>query len=134
MQWRGRTHFFAMAATLMRRILIDHARERGRDKRGGGVALTWIGDHEVADSERGVDLLELDAALTLLARFDERQSRIVELRFFVGLTIEETAEALDVSPATVSREWLSARAWLYHYLADCQPASNDKPHRRPDSA
>src|SRR5437867_4091447 len=73
MQWRDRSHFFAMAATLMRRVLIDHARERGRDKRGGGIALTWIGHHDVAQEERGVDLLALDAALAELARFDERQ-------------------------------------------------------------
>jgi RNA polymerase sigma-70 factor, ECF subfamily len=118
MQWRDRTHFFAMAATQMRRIPVDHARERGRDKRGGGVVLTSIDDHAVAVPERGVDVAALDAALTELARFDPRQARIVELRFFGGMTMDETAAALDISPATVGREWVSARAWLHHHLTN----------------
>lgn len=116
LQWRDRTHFFAMAATMMRRILVDHARSRDRDKRGGGVIVTSIGDHDAAAPETGVDIAALDAALTDLARFDAQQARIVELRFFGGLTIDETAAALEISPATVGREWASARAWLHHHL------------------
>ena len=117
MQWRDRTHFFATAATMMRRILVDSARHRDRDKRGGGVILTSIGDHDAPAPEPGIDVAALDEALTELARFDAQQARIVELRFFGGLTIEETAGALDVSPATVGREWASARAWLHHHLS-----------------
>lgn len=114
-QWRDRTHFFAMAATLMRRILVDHARQRGRDKRGGGVSVTSLADQAVAP-ESTVDVIALDEALTRLAVLDAQQARIVELRFFTGLTVEETAEALDISPATVKREWATAKAWLYREL------------------
>jgi RNA polymerase sigma factor (TIGR02999 family) len=115
MQWRDRAHFFAMAATLMRRILVDYARERSRDKRGGGVSVTSL-DEQVAVSKASVDVVALDQALDRLAAMDLQQSQIVELRFFSGLTIEETAEALDLSPATVKREWTSARAWLHQQL------------------
>jgi RNA polymerase sigma factor (TIGR02999 family) len=115
MQWRDRAHFFAMAATLMRRILVDHARERSRDKRGGGVSVTSL-DEQVAVSKASVDVVALDEALDRLAAMDFQQSQIVELRFFSGLTIEETAEALDLSPATVKREWTSAKAWLHQQL------------------
>jgi RNA polymerase sigma-70 factor (ECF subfamily) len=116
MRWQDRTHFVATAATLMRRILVDAARARQRQKRGGGLTLTSIEPDEAAAPERAVDVLALDEALTALALFDERQCRLVELRFFGGLTIDEVARALDISPATVGREWLSARAWLRHYL------------------
>lgn len=116
MQWRDRTHFFAMAATQMRRILIDQARGRNRGKRGGGVQLTSIDRHDRAAPEPDVDVEALDEALTELARLDPQQARIVELRFFGGLTLEETAQALEISPATVGRDWVSARAWLHHYL------------------
>jgi RNA polymerase sigma factor (TIGR02999 family) len=115
MQWRDRAHFFAMAATLMRRILVDYARERSRDKRGGGVSVTSL-DEQVAASKASVDVVALDQALDRLAAMDLQQSQIVELRFFSGLTIEETAEALDLSPATVKREWTSAKAWLHQQL------------------
>jgi RNA polymerase sigma factor (TIGR02999 family) len=115
MQWRDRAHFFAMAATLMRRILVDHARERACDKRGGGVVLTGI-LAEPSASASTIDALALDEALERLAAMDAQQARIVELRYFAGLTIEETAEALRLSPATVKREWASARAWLYQQL------------------
>jgi RNA polymerase sigma factor (TIGR02999 family) len=115
MQWRDRAHFFAMAATLMRRILVDYARERSRDKRGGGVSVTSL-DEQVAVSKASVDVVALDQALDRLAAMDLQQSQIVELRFFSGLTIEETAEALDLSPATVKREWTSAKAWLHQQL------------------
>jgi RNA polymerase sigma factor (TIGR02999 family) len=115
MQWRDRAHFFAMAATLMRRILVDHARDRARDKRGGRVVLTSIDDKQIA-SASNVDVIALDEALDRLAAIDAQQARIVELRFFGGLTIEETAEALEVSPATVKREWTWVKAWLHQQL------------------
>jgi RNA polymerase sigma factor (TIGR02999 family) len=117
MQWRDRAHFMAMAATLMRRILVDYARERQADKRGAGVSITSIEDHDPAGPQREMNLIALDEALARLAAFDAQQSRIVEMRFFGGLTVEETAEALDISPTTVKREWASARAWLHHQLA-----------------
>jgi RNA polymerase sigma factor (TIGR02999 family) len=115
MQWRDRGHFFAMAATLMRRILVDHARDRARDKRGGGIVFTAIDGKQIGQSTN-IDAIALDEALDRLTAMDPQQSRIVELRFFGGLTIEETAEALDISPATVKREWTWAKAWLYHEL------------------
>lgn len=116
MQWRDRTHFCAMAATEMRRILVDHARGRDCAKRGGGVHVTSIENLAADVPDMGVDVTALDAALLELARFDARQARIVELRFFGGLTMDETAKALDISPATVGREWVSAKAWLFHHL------------------
>jgi RNA polymerase sigma factor (TIGR02999 family) len=116
MEWRDRTHFFAMAATQMRRILVDYARERDAGKRGGGVHVTSLDGLAADVPDRGVDVTALDAALEQLARFDAQQARIVELRFFGGLTMDETAKTLQISPATVGREWVSARAWLYHHL------------------
>ena len=115
LQWRDRTHFFAMAAMLMRRVLVDYARERGRDKRGGGVSITSLDEHAVGGTQ-DVDMLALDEALTRLAAMDPQQEKIVELRFFGGLTVDETAEELGVSPATVKRDWAIAKAWLYHEL------------------
>jgi RNA polymerase sigma factor (TIGR02999 family) len=115
MQWRDRGHFFAMAATLMRRILVDHARDRGREKRGGAIVFTTIDGKDIGSSTN-IDAIALDEALERLAAMDPQQSRIVELRFFGGLTIEETADALDISPATVKREWTWAKAWLYQQL------------------
>jgi RNA polymerase sigma factor (TIGR02999 family) len=115
MQWRDRGHFFAMAATLMRRILVDHARDRACDKRGGGVVFTAIDGNHIGQGTN-IDAIALDEALERLAAMDPQQSRIVELRFFGGLTIEETADALDISPATVKREWTWAKAWLYQQL------------------
>jgi RNA polymerase sigma factor (TIGR02999 family) len=115
MQWRDRAHFFAMAATLMRRILVDHARDRARDKRGGGVVFTALQDDQAAAGST-VDALALDEALDRLAAIDPQHARIVELRYFAGLTIEETSEALGISPATVKREWTWARAWLHQQL------------------
>jgi RNA polymerase sigma factor (TIGR02999 family) len=116
MQWRDRAHFFAMAATLMRRVLVDHARERARDKRGGGVVFTALEDEPMA-APSSIDALALDEALDRLAAIDPQHARIVELRYFAGLTIEETSEALRISPATVKREWTFARAWLHHQLS-----------------
>ena len=115
-EWRSRGHFFAIAATLMRRILVDHARDRGRDKRGGGVVLTSLGDKAIAPATN-IDILALDEVLDRLGAMDSQQASIVELRFFAGLTIEETADALGISPATVKRDWTWAKAWLYQQLA-----------------
>jgi RNA polymerase sigma factor (TIGR02999 family) len=113
-QWRNRAHFFGVAAGLMRRILVDHARRRSAQRRSGEkVALP----DELAAPQEGVDVVALDGALVQLAALDETQARIVELRFFGGLTLEETAEAVGVSRATVCREWDMARAWLHAQLA-----------------
>ena len=111
-----RNHFFALAATVMRSVLVDHARERLAAKRDGGIRLELVPELAMANV-RDVDLLNLDQALTALARLDQRQSRIVELRFFAGLSIEDTADVLEVSPATVKREWMTARAWLHDAMA-----------------
>ena len=111
--WQNRAHFFGICAQLMRRILVDHARERQAGKRGGAGAVRITLDERVAAvEEREVDLLALDEALTRLAAMDERQARVVELRFFSGLNVEETAEVMEVSPATVKLDWSMAKAWL----------------------
>jgi RNA polymerase sigma factor (TIGR02999 family) len=118
--WRGRAHFFGVAAQMMRRILVDHARERHAAKRGGGLRQLTLGDADAAAApaaEQGVDVLALHEALERLAALDAEQARLVELRYFGGLSIEETAEARDVSPATVKREWAVARAWLRRELS-----------------
>lgn len=115
MRWHDRTHFFAMAATLMRRVLVDYARQRGRAKRGAGISLTSP-DENAAAPEAAVDIVALDAALARLATVDEQQSRVVELRFFAGLSVEQTAEALGISPATVKRDWATAKLWLFNEL------------------
>ena len=109
--WQNRAHFFSVAATVMRKILVDHARRRQAEKRGGGPKLSL--DEAVSFAAEGeVDLIALDDALLNLERIDARQAKVVELRFFGGLTIEETAEALRISPATVKNEWAFAKAWL----------------------
>ena len=115
LRWRDRAHFFAMAATLMRRVLVDYARQRGREKRGAGVSVTSLDEQAVA-AQPAVDIVALDQALERLAVVDPQQSRVVELRFFAGLSVEETAEALGISPATVKRDWATARLWLYNEL------------------
>ena len=114
--WQNRAHFFGVAAQVMRHILVDHARERGAQKRGGGMTKLSLDEAVSFARQKEVDLIALDDALRDLARFDADQSRIVELRFFGGLTIEETAEALRISPATVKREWTLAKAWLHETL------------------
>ena len=114
----SRTHFFAISARLMRQILVDHARRKRADKRGGGA--TVIGLDEVAPAAAqtsGVGVLALDEALDALSSFDARQCRVVELRFFAGLNIPETADALGISTATVEREWAMAKAWLHQRLS-----------------
>jgi RNA polymerase sigma factor (TIGR02999 family) len=113
----GRTHFFAVAARLMRQILVDHARRKRADKRGGGVTMVSLDEVSPAAQTSGVDVLALDQALDALSSFDVRQCRVVELRFFAGLNIDEAAEALDVSTATVEREWAMAKAWLHRRLS-----------------
>jgi RNA polymerase sigma-70 factor (ECF subfamily) len=112
----GRRHFFALAAKVMRQVLVDHARRRGREKRGGGDAALPLDEALVALEVEGLDLLDLNAALEELAALDERQARVVELRFFGGLEAEEAAEVLGVSLSTVERDWRVARAWLYQRL------------------
>jgi len=111
-QWQNRAHFFAIAANLMRRILVDHARRRDAEKRGGSQVCLTLDEGLAWANEPDVDLLAIDEALDRLAIIDEQQARIVELRFFSGLTVEETATALGVSPKTVKRDWSVARAWL----------------------
>ena len=114
--WHGRTHFFAMAAQMMRQILVDHARMRNAAKRGSG-AFTVALNNDVADKPGvNIDLIGLDQAMKRLALLDPRQSQIVELRFFGGLSIEETARVVDISPATAKREWATARVWLHHAM------------------
>jgi RNA polymerase sigma factor (TIGR02999 family) len=110
--WQSRTHFFAIAANIMRRILVEHARRRAADKRGGSQLRVQL-DEKLAVADAGdVDLLAIDEALDTLAAIDPQQARVVELRFFSGLNVEETATVLGVSPKTVKRDWSVARAWL----------------------
>ncbi len=112
-KWRNRAHFFGVAAGMMRRILVDHARLRRAEKRGGGwERVTLVGDEVAADAPNEVDILALHESLERLAAFAPRQERIVELRYFGGLTIEEAAEVVGLSQATVVREWTIAKAWL----------------------
>jgi RNA polymerase sigma factor (TIGR02999 family) len=111
-QWQNRAHFFGVAAQLMRHILVDHARNRAAAKRGAGAPRLTLDPDIALPQERDVDLIALDDALNQLAALDPQQSRLVELRFFGGLSIEETSVVLGVSPATVKREWATARAWL----------------------
>ena len=114
--WQNRAHFFSAAAQLMRHILVDHARAHNAAKRGGGELRVSLKEDMAATEQREVDLIALDSALDELAALDEQQSRIVEMRFFGGLSVEETAEVLAVSPATVKREWSTAKAWLYRQM------------------
>ena len=115
MQWQNRAHFFAVSAQLMRRILVDHARRRNL-KRGGGVQHVSLDQTAMVGSERAADLVALDDAMNLLAKLDPRKVRVVEMRFFGGLSVEETAEILKVSAVTVMRDWNTAKAWLYRQL------------------
>jgi RNA polymerase sigma factor (TIGR02999 family) len=115
-EWQDRAHFFAVAARTMRHILVDHARAIAADKRGGGQRTISLDEAVSFSRNRDVDLLELDDALNMLARQDPQQSRIIELRFFGGMTIEETAAVTNISPASVKREWATARAWLYRQM------------------
>lgn len=121
-EWHNRAHFFAVAAQVMRRILIDHARKHHRAKRGAGAHHVSLDENAVIGQQRAAEFLALDAALIQLAEIDERKSRIVELRFFGGLTVEEVAELMDLSPITIKREWRSARAWLQNEISARQTA------------
>jgi RNA polymerase sigma-70 factor (ECF subfamily) len=116
--WKNRAHFFALSAQLMRRILVDHARNRQYAKRGGGARRISFDEALVVSSERGTDLVALDDALNKLTSIDLRKAKVVELRFFGGLSVEETAEALQISAVTVMREWSMAKAWLYNSLSN----------------
>jgi RNA polymerase sigma factor (TIGR02999 family) len=115
-QWQNRAHFFAIAAQMMRRVLVDHARSRQYQKRGGGARRVSFDEALEVSDERAAEVVALDEALTALAEFDERKSRLVELRFFGGLSIEETAEVLGVSPGTVMRDWTLAKTWLQRQI------------------
>jgi RNA polymerase sigma factor (TIGR02999 family) len=115
-QWKSRAHFFALSAQLMRRILVDHARGRKDAKRGGGAPKISFDETMLMAQERGDDLVALDEALDKLAEIDERKAKVVELRFFGGLSNAEAAEALHISAVTVMREWSMAKAWLYNLL------------------
>jgi len=115
--WENRVHFFAVAAQLMRRILVDHARKRYAAKRGSNPLMLALDDAIGLPRSRELDLVALDDALNDLAAMDERQSRIVELRFFAGLSIEDASQLLDLSPATVKREWATARTWLFSQMS-----------------
>jgi RNA polymerase sigma factor (TIGR02999 family) len=115
--WHDRTHFLAVSAMLMRRILVDHARKKNYQKRGGDmVKVPWDTGLVVSAEERGPDLEALDDALEALAKMDERKAKVVEMKFFGGMTVEETAAALKVSPDTVMRDWRLAKAWLSREL------------------
>ena len=122
--WQNRAHFFAVAAQIMRHILIDHARSYGYEKRGAGAQRVSLDDAKVFSEERAGELVALDEALTELATVDARKSRIVELRFFGGLNIDETAGVMELSPTTVQREWRAAKAWLQLFIQGGNPAEN----------
>jgi RNA polymerase sigma factor (TIGR02999 family) len=116
-EWKDRGHFFAVAAQAMRRILVDHAKHRNRAKRGGPAAdLQLDDDFNVPTVERSVDIEALDEAMSRLAKIDPRQERLVELRYFAGLSLEETADVMNISRATAAREWQMAKAWLHREL------------------
>ena len=116
-KWQNRAHFFAIAAQAMRRILVDYARERKREKRGGAAENLPLDEAlTIVSQEKSVDLVALDEALNKLAKFDERQAKVVELRYFSGLSIDETAEVLSVSNVTIRRDWNMAKAWLHQEI------------------
>jgi len=125
-EWQDRAHFFAVAAQIMRRILIDHARSYQYAKRGAGAEKVPLDEIAVVNQERASELVALDEALVSLAAYDARKSKIVELRFFGGLSIEETAEVLETSPATVKREMQAARLWLRHMMTESASSQLNK--------
>ena len=115
--WENRAHFFWLASEIMRRLLVDYARGRNRQKRGGEVEILPMNSaFQIAVENSGTDILALDAALTKLAELDSQQAKIVEIRYFGGCSIDETAEILSISAATVNRDWAAAKAWLHHQL------------------
>jgi RNA polymerase sigma factor (TIGR02999 family) len=115
-EWKDRVHFFAVAAQVMRHLLVDHARTRGRIRRGAGARQVSLDEAAIVTNQKAEEVLALDSALTKLAAIDPRKVKVVELRYFSGLSAEETAEVLGVSEITVKREWLKAKAWLYREL------------------
>jgi RNA polymerase sigma factor (TIGR02999 family) len=117
-EWHNRAHFFAVCAQIMRHILIDHARAQAREKRGGGAIQVSLNDVAAIAGEKVEHLIALDDALGFLERVDPQKAKIVELRYFGGLSIEETAEILDISPRTVRREWQRSKAWLYRIISE----------------
>lgn len=117
-EWHNRAHFFGVAARMMRRILVDFARERGAARRGGSAERVALEEAVLVSADRGAEILALDETLSRLAEIDERKCQIVEMRFFGGMGVDETAEVLELSPRTVKREWNLARAWLYRELSD----------------
>ena len=117
-RWQNRAHFFAIAARMMRRILVDYARSRNYAKRGGGAAQISLEEALIVSDERSAEVVNVHEALERLAEFDTRKIRIVELRFFGGLSIDETADVLGVSPGTVMRDWTLAKAWLRHEMTN----------------
>ena len=129
--WKNRAQFFGLASEMMRRILVDHARTRKRGKRDGGLTRVELDEAVAVAEQRNVDLVSLDRALHELSELDPRHARVVELRFFGGLTLEEAAEVIGASPATVKRDWSLARAWLFRRLkggaADTSGAGGDSP-------
>jgi RNA polymerase sigma-70 factor, ECF subfamily len=122
-RWSDRAHFFGAAARAMRRVLVEHARRRSARKRGAGARRVTFGDLEVEAEDSSIDLMALDEALEALRGEDPRLVDVVELRYFAGFSIEQTAELLDVSPATVKRHWLYARAWLYDFMSHGNPTA-----------
>ena len=116
-RWEGRTHFFAIAAQLMRQILVDYARRHRASKRGSGVCMLTLDDAVALSQRKEMDVIAIDDALHALAEVDPRQSRVVELRFFAGLSLEETSEAMGIATATVQRDWTAARAWLHREIS-----------------
>jgi len=121
--WQSRAHFFGVAATVIRNILVDHARARQAAKRGGPMPALSLDEAVAFPQDRDLELIAVDDALLSLSRFDQQQSRIVELRFFAGLSIEETAEVLRISVSTVKRDWVLAKAWIYHTLSNTGPST-----------
>jgi RNA polymerase sigma-70 factor, ECF subfamily len=128
--WQSRAHFLGIAARVMRQILVDHARGHTREKRGGGEQKVQLDEDLVFAPERSLEILKLDETLQRLAKLDPRQARVVELRFFGGLTVEETADVMGISPKTVKREWSLAKAWLHgelrpSHVGGAKPVGND---------
>ena len=134
-QWQHRAQFFAVAASIMRRILVDHARRSRYQKRGGGAVRMSLDDVDLASPAPAEQILALDGALEALEAFDQRKSQVVELRYFAGLSIEEIANLLCVSPVTVKRDWALAKTWLYRHMShafkQADGFTDDRPHPHP---
>jgi RNA polymerase sigma factor (TIGR02999 family) len=126
-EWRNRAHFFAISARMMRRILVDHARQRRAAKRGGDIPRLSLDQSLGLLERKDLDVVALDEALGNLSKLDPQQARVIELRFFGGLTIEETSEALHISPATVTRDWVTAKAWLFDQLHRAEDEEGSDP-------